>query len=217
MGTHMFLLFALCNLMVAYSAQAAIVALQSEIDSPFFITSAYSYPSYITPTDTDPSITYGKDISILSFLYQCAMILMNASIVGAIWIHANHIQTNSTGIKKPGFLSWIWNAFWISAILGLGFASWGMGLERRGSGNTALAYPSLVSYDYIVRTLFVTYLAVVLAASTSATLEAFLCWMGVKKHVIGSVSHPFTFLVLPPPRMTNTFSRTSSGPRSRVS
>jgi hypothetical protein len=189
MFTHLFLLSALFNLMVAYAAQSAIVALQSRINSPFFITSAYSYPSYIAPTGT-ASASYGKYISILSFLYQCAMILMNTSIVGAIWIYANHIQNNGTGIREPGFLSWVWNGFWMLAILALGFASWGLGMARRGSGRSAFAYPSLVSYNYIVRTLYVTYLVAVIAASTSVTLEAFLCWLGVKKNGIPHVSTP---------------------------
>jgi hypothetical protein len=116
------------------------------------------------------------------------VIIMNACIVGAIWIHANHVQNNGTGIKEPGFLSWIWNGFWILAILALGFASWAVGLTRRGSGNSALAYPSLVSGDFMVRTLYVTYVAVVIAASTSATLEAVLCWIGIKKNGVTGVS-----------------------------
>jgi hypothetical protein len=184
--------------MVAYATQAAIVAEQSRIISPFYITSAYSYPSYVAPTGNDPTTQYGKVISILSFLYQCASILTNVSIVGAIWIHANHVQNNGTGIKEPGILSWFWNLFWIVAMLALGFASWGLGLVRRGSGNTALAYPTLVGNNYLVRTLYVVYVVVVIVASTSATLEAFLCWIGVKKNGVAGVSSPIPFLTPSP-------------------
>jgi hypothetical protein len=203
--------------MVAYATQAAIVALQTRINSPFYITSAYSYPSYVTHTGADPSTQYGKIISILSFLYQAANILLNASIVGAIWINANHLQNNGTGIREPGILSWFYNLFWIIAILGLGFASWAVGLARRGSGNTALAYPSLISADYIVRTIYVAYVAVIIAASTSATLEAFLCWIGIKKNGIIGVRN----LICPHPsnqqQTTNPSSRTAPNQHSPAS
>jgi hypothetical protein len=76
------------------------------------------------------------------------------------------------------------------ALLALGFASWAVGLARRGSGNSALAYPSLIRSDYLVRTLYVTYVAVVIAASTSATLEAILCWLGIRKNGVTGVSLP---------------------------
>jgi hypothetical protein len=198
MFTHLFLLSALFNLLVAYAAQSAIVALQSRITSPYSITSAYLYPSYTPPTGTS-SPSYGKYISILSFLYQCAMILMNTSLVGAIWIYTNHVHHNGTGIREPGFLSWVWNTLWMLAILALGFASWAVGLARRGSGRGAFAYSSLVSGNYIVRTLYVVYLVAVIAASTSVTLEAFLCWLGVKKNGIVGVSlPPFPFHTLTP-------------------
>lgn len=175
--------------MLAYATQSAIVALQTRYPgSPFYVTSAYAYPSYPAATGFNPSTRYGKIISILSFLYQCAMILMNASIVGAIWIFANHVHSNGTRLREPGLLSIVWNAFWMLAILGLGLASWAVGLSRRGSGNTARAYPTLVQYDYIVRTLYVTYVVVVIVASTSATLEAVLCWIGIKKNGVPGVS-----------------------------
>ena len=121
LGTHFWLMSGLFNLMVAYAAQAAVVALQTRINSPFSITSMYSYPAYggaYSPTGT----YYGKDISVLSFLYQFASILVNVCIVGAIWMHANHLECNTTGMKAPGIISWIWNQFWILAMLGLGFA-----------------------------------------------------------------------------------------------
>lgn len=121
LGTHFWLMSGLFNLMVAYAAQAAIVALQTRINSPFSITSMYSYPSYGVANSVTGA-NYGKHISILSFLYQFASILVNISIVGAIWMHANHLECNATGIKAPGFISWIWNQFWILAMLGLGFA-----------------------------------------------------------------------------------------------
>jgi hypothetical protein len=192
MGTQIFLLTGLFTLMIAYATQSAIVALQSRLNSPFYITSAYAYPQYTSPFGYNPDIQYGKIISILSFVYQCAMIIMNACIVGAIWIHANHVQSNGTGIKEPGFLSWILNVFWLLAILALGFASWAVGLARRGNGNSALAYPSLIAVDYMVRTLYVVYVAVVIAASTSATLEAVLCWIGIRKNGITGVSSLFS-------------------------
>jgi hypothetical protein len=121
LGTHFWLMSGLFNLMVAYAAQAAIVALQTRINSPFSITSAYSYPSYGT-SNTVTGANYGKEISILSFLYQFASILVNVSIVGAIWMHANHLECNASGIRAPGFISWMWNLFWMAAILALGFA-----------------------------------------------------------------------------------------------
>ena len=121
LGTHFWLMSGLFNLMVAYAAQAAVVALQTRISSPFSITSMYSYPSYGI-SNTVAGVNYGKDISILSFLYQFASILVHVSIVGAIWMHANHLECNATGMKAPGFLSWIWNKFWIMAMLALGFA-----------------------------------------------------------------------------------------------
>ena len=187
-GTQLFLITGLTTLMIAYAAQSSIVALQSRLPSPFYITSAYAYPQYTEPFGNNDSIKYGKIISILSFTYQGAMIIMNACIVGAIWIHANHVQNNGTGIKEPGVLSWALNGFWMLAILALGFASWAVGLARRGSGNSALAYPSLVAVDYMVRTLYVVYVATVIAASTSATLEAILCWIGIKKNGVVGVS-----------------------------
>lgn len=122
LGTHFWLMSGLFNLMVAYAAQAAIVALQSRISSPFSITSAYSYPSYGGNGGTNGPSRYGKDISILSFLYQFATILTNVSIIGAIWMYSNHLQCNSTRMRAPGFMSWIWNLFWMAAILALGFA-----------------------------------------------------------------------------------------------
>ncbi|KAI4672924.1 uncharacterized protein J4E78_001427 [Alternaria triticimaculans] len=210
-GTQLFLITGLTTLMIAYAAQASIVALQSRLPSPFYITSAYAYPQYTEPFGNNDSIRYGKIISILSFTYQGAMIIMNACIVGAIWIHANHVQNNGTGIKEPGVLSWALNGFWMLAILALGFASWAVGLARRGSGNSALAYPSLIAVDYMVRTLYVVYVATVIAASTSATLEAILCWIGIKKNgVVGNRSKSaltrFVMLVTPIVWVRNAFS-----------
>jgi len=196
MATHLFLLLGLTTLALAYATQSSIVALQSRLNSPFYITSAYAYPQYTAPYGYNPEIRYGKIISILSFTYQCAMILMNASIVGAIWITANYLQNNGTGIREPGMVSWVLNGMWLAAIVGLGFASWGLGLSRRGSGNGALAYPTLVGGDYMVRTLYVVYVSIVIAASTSATLEAVLCWTGMKKHGFAGVS---LFSSLPSP------------------
>jgi hypothetical protein len=176
--------------MVAYAAQSAIVALQSRLAiSPFYVTSSYAYPHYPGAFAYNPDMRYGKSISILSFLYQCAMILMNTSIVGAIWIYANHIHSNGTHLREPGFLSMVLNSFWMLAILGLGFASWAVGMARRGSGNSALAYPSQIGSDYIVRTLYVVYLSVVIGASTSVTIEGILCWLGIKKNGLPGVSH----------------------------
>lgn len=193
MATHLFLLLGLTTLALAYATQSAIVALQSRLNSPFFITSAYAYPQYTAPYGYNPDIHYGKIISILSFIYQGALILMNASIVGAIWITANYLQNNGTGIREPGKLSWLWNTLWMAAIVGLGFASWGMGLARRGSKNSAYAYPTLVHGDYMVRTLYVVYVSVVIAASTSVTIEAVLCWIGMKKNGFAGVSFcPFS-------------------------
>jgi hypothetical protein len=96
MGTQIFLITGLFTLMIAYAMQSAIVALQSRLNSPFYITSTYAYPQYTSPSGYNPNTQYGKIISILSFVYQCAMIIMNACIVGAIWIHANHVQSNGT-------------------------------------------------------------------------------------------------------------------------
>jgi hypothetical protein len=122
LGTHFWLMSGLFNLMVAYAAQAAVVALQTRIDSPFSITSAYSYPSYGASNGASGADRYGKEISILSFLYQFASILVNVSIIGAIWMYSNHLECNTTRMKAPGFLSWLLNLFWLVAILALGFA-----------------------------------------------------------------------------------------------
>ena len=68
-----------------------------------------------------------------------------------------------------------------------------MGLARRGSKNSAYAYPTLVHGDYMVRTLYVVYVSVVIAASTSVTIEAVLCWIGMKKNGFAGVSFcPFS-------------------------
>ena len=175
--------------MLGYAAQSAIVALQSRLTvSPFYITSSYAYPRYPGVTTSTPNLRYGSAISILSFLYQCAMILMNASIVGAIWIYANHVHSNGTQLREPGMLSMALNLFWMVAILALGLASWSLGLYRRGSGSSALPYPTQIGSDYVIRTLYVTYVSVVIAASTSVTLEAILCWLGIKKNGIPGVS-----------------------------
>ncbi|KAL1647627.1 hypothetical protein SLS61_007257 [Didymella pomorum] len=211
LGTHFWLMSGLFNLMVAYAAHAAIVALQTRINSPFSITSMYSYPSY-GGANAVTGANYGKDISILSFLYQFASILVEISIVGAIWMHANHLECNGTGLKAPGFISWIWNQFWILAMLGLGFAAWGLAYVRRGSGNSALYFLSILSSSYITRTIFVTYVAVTIAASTSATIEAILCLGGVKKNGIGGTASntkrilgSFAFMVLPIVWLRNAF------------
>jgi hypothetical protein len=208
LGTHFWLMSGLFNLMVAYAAQAAVVALQTRISSPFSITSAYSYPSYGFNGNAAGDGHYGKDISILSFLYQFASILLNVSVVGAIWMYANHLECNATRMKAPGILSWIWNLFWLAAILGLGFAyvphtplssfpkailtkpfsSWGLAFIARGTGANALYYLSTLSTSFLARTLYVSYLAVVIAASTSATIEAFLCLTGAKKNGVIGVS-----------------------------
>lgn len=212
LGTHFWLMSGLFNLMVAYAAQAAIVALQTRTSSPFSITSMYSYPSYAGANGVTAA-NYGKEISILSFLYQFASILVNVCIVGAIWMHANHLECNATGMKAPGIISWMWNQFWILAMLALGFAAWGLAYIRRGNGNAALYFLSILSSSYITRTIFVTYVAVTIAASTSATLEAVLCLGGVKKNGIGGtvgntkrILGSFVFLVLPVVWLRNVFS-----------
>ncbi|KZM20859.1 uncharacterized protein EKO05_0007797 [Ascochyta rabiei] len=212
LGTHFWLMSGLFCLMVAYAAQAAVVALQTMINSPFSITSAYSYPSYGT-SNVVTGANYSKDISILSFLYQFASILVNVCIVGAIWMHANHLECNGTGIRAPGFISWIWNQFWILAMLGLGFAAWGLAYTRRGNGNDALYFLSILSSSYITRSVYVAYVAVTIAASTSATLEALLCLTGVKKNGLGGtvtntkrILGSFAFMVLPIVWLRNAFS-----------
>jgi len=210
LGTHFWLMSGLFNLMVAYAAQAAIVALQTRIPSPFSITSMYSYPSYGANSITGAN--YGKEISVLSFLYQFASILVNVSIVGAIWVHANHLECNATGMKAPGIISWIWNQFWILAMLGLGFAAWGLAFVRRGSGDSALYFLSILSSSYITRTIFVTYVAVTIAASFFVTIEAVLCLTGVKKNGLTSTASStkrilglFAFTVLPIVWVRNAF------------
>ncbi|KAI8942993.1 hypothetical protein NX059_001031 [Plenodomus lindquistii] len=207
LATHMALMSGLFNLMAAYAIESSIVALQTSIDSPFYITSAYAYPSYGATAVVNDGTDYGKIISILSFTYQAVNILANVSIVGAIWIHANHLQQNGTGIREPGFLSWVWNIFWMAAILGLGFGSAGLALSRRGS----LAYPSLISSDYTVRTLYVVYVVVLVVSSTSATVEAVLCWLGVRANgVPGNNSRPaltrFVVMITPLVFARNAFS-----------
>lgn len=198
-STQFFVLSGLFCLMTAFATQSAIVALQTRYpSSPYYVTSAYAYPRYTGTSGFNPSTQYGKIISILSFLYQCAQILLQTSIVGAIWISANHMHSNGTHLREPGFLSVIWNLFWMIAILGLGFASWAVGLARRGSGNTASAYPTLIGGDYIVRTLFVTYVVVVIVASTSVTVEAVLCWIGIRKNGLpgNTFKSPLTRIVM---------------------
>ncbi|KAL6157776.1 hypothetical protein ACJQWK_08070 [Exserohilum turcicum] len=195
-ATHFFVISGLFCLLLAYSTQSAIVALQSRFPgSSFAITPAYSYPRYTSAYGYNPDIPYAKIISILSFLYQCACILLQACIVGGIWILANHMHSNGTHIPEPGFLSLVLNAFWLVAIVGLGLASWIVGLARRGSGNSASAYPEMVQRDYTARTLYVTYVAVVITASMSVTIEAVLCWIGMRKHGRVGVSY-FLFLFL---------------------
>lgn len=54
-------------------------------------------------------------------------------------------------------------------------SAWGLAFVRRGSGNSALYFLSILSSSYITRTIFVTYVAVTIAASTSTTIEAVLC------------------------------------------
>ena len=71
-------------------------------------------------------------------------------------------------------------------------SAWGLAYIRRGNGNSALYFLSILSSSYITRTIYVTYVAVTIAASTSATIEAFLCLTGVKKNGLGGVSQsPF--------------------------
>ncbi|KAI2480736.1 hypothetical protein Ptr902_07761 [Pyrenophora tritici-repentis] len=211
LATHLFLLLGLSTLFLAYATQSSIVALQSRLSSPFTITSAYAYPQYTAPYGFNPSIHYAKILSILSFTYQCATILLNTAIVGAIWITANYLQNNGTGIKEPGKVSWMLNGGWMAAILGLGFASWGLGLVKRGSGGAAVVYGTLVQGDYMVRTLYVVYMSVVIAASTSVTIEAVLCWIGVKKNGFAgtrfkSALTRFVMLVTPLVWVRNGFS-----------
>lgn len=66
-------------------------------------------------------------------------------------------------------------------------SAWGLAYIRRGDGDSALYFLSILSSSYITRTIFVAYVAVTIAASTSATIEAFLCLTGVKKNGIGGV------------------------------
>jgi len=182
-GTQFFVITGLLCLAIGYAAQSAIVALQSRLAiSPFYVTSAYAYPRYPGVSTSTPDLRYGRSISILSFIYQAAMIIMNASIVGAIWIFANHVHSNATQLREPGFLSVVLNLFWMVAIGALGLASWSLGLYRRGSGSSALPYPMEIGGDYVIRTLYVVYVSVVIAASTSVTIEAILCWLGIKKN-----------------------------------
>ncbi|KAF2126889.1 hypothetical protein P153DRAFT_377826 [Dothidotthia symphoricarpi CBS 119687] len=212
LGTHLFLMSALSSLIIAYAAQSAIVVLQVMVDSPVDITSAYAYQAHLAQPVNSFGTSQGRMISILSFVYQLASILTNFSIIGAIWLHANHMEENATGLKCPGFISWIWNLFWLAAVLGLGVASWALGMQRRGNHNEAYSYSSLVHTDFMVRTLYVAYIAVVITASTSATLEAVLCWIGTKKNGLTTESHArstlsrFVFLVVPVVWARNGFS-----------
>jgi hypothetical protein len=80
-----------------------------------------------------------------------------------------------------------------TCILTLPSSSWGLAFIARGTGATALYYLSTLSTSFLARTLYVSYLAVVIAASTSATIEAFLCLLGAKKNGVIGVSTPFIF------------------------
>lgn len=67
------------------------------------------------------------------------------------------------------------------------FSAWGLAYIRRGNGDSASYFLSILSSSYITRTIFVTYVAVTIAASTWVTIEALLCLTGVKKNGIGGV------------------------------
>lgn len=66
-------------------------------------------------------------------------------------------------------------------------SSWGLAFTRRGSGDSALYFLSILSSSYITRTIFATYVAVTVAASFFVTIEAVLCLTGVKKNGLTSV------------------------------
>jgi hypothetical protein len=69
-------------------------------------------------------------------------------------------------------------------------SAWGLAFVRRGSGDSALYFLSILSSSYIARTIFVTYVAVTIAASFFVTIEAVLCLTGVKKNGLTSVCIP---------------------------
>lgn len=69
-------------------------------------------------------------------------------------------------------------------------SAWGLAFVRRGSGDSALYFLSILSSSYITRTIFVTYVAVTIAASFFVTIEAVLCLTGVKKNGLTSVRIP---------------------------
>ena len=76
-------------------------------------------------------------------------------------------------------------------------SAWGLAFIRRGSGNSALYFLSILSSSYITRTIFVTYVAVTIAASFFATIEAVLCLIGVKKNGLTSVRIPSLIHTIP--------------------
>lgn len=187
LATHLFLAPALLCLTIAYAIQSAVVALDAKVRAPAAITSAYAY-SYADSLQAPWTTSYGKSLSILSFTFQLAAVLLTFALTGAVWLHSNNLTNNGLGVSMPGKKSKIWNTFILTCILAFGLASWALGLDMRGSGDDALTYPGTMDDPGTTRVLFVVFRIIVIIASTSVSIEVIRNYFNLKKNGAADVS-----------------------------
>ncbi|KAF2260334.1 hypothetical protein CC78DRAFT_584894 [Lojkania enalia] len=209
LGTHLFLVPAFFCLSIAYAVEAGVVGLDIYANAPASVTSPYAYP-YAGGRASSAGTSHGAAISILSFTFSLAKLLMTTALTGAVWLHSNNLTNNGTGVNSPSKLSKIWNAFWLTAILAFSLASWGEGLWHRGGGRTAQTFGGAIRSDYTTRVLFIVYRCIVIFISTSVSIEVLLNYFKVKRNGIsGNTERPilarFAFVVVPLIWLRNCF------------
>lgn len=174
-GTFAFLFPGALCLAIAQAATAASVAQQANNSSPASITHAFSLHY---PGSNNASSASTTSIN-LSFLNAFAFILSTVSLNGAVWLHASHATSNGLAVGQPSRLSIAGNTFLLAAMLGTGFASWGLTIAADTPNER---YGNVLQDDTTSAILYTVFRACVVGSSISVSIEAIRRFVQVKNH-----------------------------------
>lgn len=182
-GTLAFLLLGILCLAIAQAATAASVALQTDTSSPISITHAFSLHYDTTNPNSSPSTTSTN----LSFLNAVAFIPSTVALNGAVWLHSSHATSNGLAVGQPSWLSIALNTLLLTAMLGTGFASFGLAAS---SYTPASRYGTVLQDDRAARITYTVFRACVVGASISVSTEAIRRFKQVKNNSSRDVRCP---------------------------
>ncbi|KAH9904468.1 hypothetical protein F4778DRAFT_732577, partial [Xylariomycetidae sp. FL2044] len=124
---------------------------------------------------------YGYSVAVLRWGRAFASIFFTAAVNGGVWIYSRHCLNNGSHLASPGVKSKLFNTFLLLSMIGMGLAAWARGIAARRGGHDDL-YTDVVRRDRIDRILWVTYRAVVVAATFAVTVQAIMALRSLRKN-----------------------------------